>query len=486
MRSWPSRRVQVVWVLKSGNNEVGRRAGVRPLPVGVTRRPWCAELCVVAAVALLAGACAAKSVAPALPATLAHPEFLFPAIPDAQRATQEGLHVDQGWRYLQNDDLRGADREFGAALKRRPAFHPARTGEGYVALARRDHERALASFDAALGTSTGYVPALVGRGLALLGAKRDAEALTALEAAVAADPSLVDVRRRVDVLRFRGVEETIDAARRAAAAGQLAEARAAYERALASSAESGFLHREVGLLERRAGNTAAARSHFQRAVELDDTDAVSMIQLAQLQEEAGDLAAAEAAYRRAARLEPGLELDATIAAVAEKAREARLPAQFREIANASPLTRGDLAALIGVRLEPLLKSARPRTVVVTDVRGHWAQSWIDAVLAAGVLDPFENHTFQPRQRVRRADLAGAVSRLVELVAANDATLKARIAQRPKIADIGPAHLSYAAVSVAVASGVLPLLDGDRFQVGRAVTGAEAIEAVDRIRRLDAR
>jgi tetratricopeptide (TPR) repeat protein len=442
----------------------------------------------VAALAVLIAGCAARrAVPPVLPTTLAHPEYVYPAIPDAQRATPEGINVDLGWRYLQSNDLRSAEREFSAALKRRQTFYPARTGDGYVALARRDHDRALAAFDAALGAASGaYVPALVGRGLTLLEAKREAEALIALEAAVAADPSLADVRRRVDVLRFRGLQETIEAARRAAAAGQVNEARIAYARALSGSAESGFLHREMGLLERRAGNVAAARTHFQRAVELDDTDAVSLIQLAQLHEDAGDFAAAESTYRRAAALEPSAELDATIAVVAEKAREARLPAQFREIANASPITRGELAALIGFRLEALLKRAPSRTVVVTDVRGHWAQSWIDSVLGAGVLAPFENHTFQPRQRVRRADLAGAVSRLAELLAERDATLKARLAQRPKIADIGPAHLNYPAVSVAVASGLMPLLDGDRFQVSRAVTGAEAIEVVDRIRRLDTR
>jgi tetratricopeptide (TPR) repeat protein len=418
-----------------------------------------------------------------LPATLAHPDYVYPAVPAAQQGAPEGLHVDLGWRYLQNEDLRSADREFGAALRRRQAFHPARTGEGYVALARRDHDQALAAFDAALATATGYAPALVGRGLALLGARREAEALTAFESAVAADPTLADVRRRVDVLRFRSLQETIDAARQAAAGGRLADARAAYERALTASGESGFLHRELGLLERRAGNAPAARDHFRRAVELDDTDAASLVQLAQLHEEAGDFVAAESSYRRAAALEPSAELSATIAAVAEKAREARLPPEFRAIPAAATMTRGELAALIGVRLEALLKSAPPKTVVVTDVRGHWAQSWIGSVLAAGVLEPFENHTFQPAQRVRRADLAGAVSRLVELLSAGDAALKARAAQRPKIADIGPAHLNYRAVSVAVATGVLPLLEGDRFQVSRAVSGAEAIEAVDRIRRL---
>jgi hypothetical protein len=72
---------------------------------------------------------------------------------------------------------------------------------------------------------------------------------------------------------------------------------------------------------------------------------------------------------------------------------------------------------------------------------------------------------------------------VQLLAQRDAALRKRIAARPKIADMTTAHLSYPAVAVAVASGVLPLLPGDRFQVNRAVTGAEASEAIERLRAL---
>ena len=45
------------------------------------------------------------------------------------------------------------------------------------------------------------------------------------------------------------------------------------------------------------------------------------------------------------------------------------------------------------------------------------------------------------------------------------------------------HLSYPAASAAVASGVMPLDNDGRFQVNRVVTGAEALEVVDRLRAL---
>jgi hypothetical protein len=103
------------------------------------------------------------------------------------------------------------------------------------------------------------------------------------------------------------------------------------------------------------------------------------------------------------------------------------------------------------------------------------------VARAGVIELFPNHTFQPRGRVRRGDLAAAVSRLVLLAAADAAERRdAWTTARPKIADMAPGHLSYPAVSVAVASGVMPLDEGDRFAVTRPVSGAEAIDVVERV------
>src|SRR5262245_49844542 len=203
------------------------------------------------ALLLLAAACAPRTVPPPpLPVALKYAEFVYPAIPPALQRTPGAEHIDAGWRYLQNDDLRGADREFAAALKRSPDFYPAESGAAYVALARHDYDRALSSFGGALRAAPRYVPALVGRGQTLLALKRDDEALAAFEAALAVDSTIPDLARRVEVLRFRNVQETIAAARAAAAAGRVAEARAAYGRALQATPDTAFLHRELGLLER--------------------------------------------------------------------------------------------------------------------------------------------------------------------------------------------------------------------------------------------
>jgi tetratricopeptide (TPR) repeat protein len=442
------------------------------------------RLGVVMVLVACAGACATR-VPPPTPTTLAHPDFVYLKLPEGLTGAPGASRIDVGWRYLQVDDFKNADLEFGVALKLGPKLYPARAGQGYVALAMRDYDRAVKAFDAALEADGLYVPALVGKGQALLAADRTELALTAFEKALAVDPTLTDVRARIDVLRFRGLQDVIDAARAAASTGRLDDARRAYERALSNSPDSAFLHHELGQLERRAGNTDGALEHLRRATELDPNDATALVETGELLEARGDSAGAEAVYRKASAIDPGLNLAGRIAANAERAREAGLPPEFRAALTASQITRGDLAALIGVRLEALVRRAPSSQVVVTDTQRHWAATWITETASTGIIEPFENHTFQPRAAVRRGDLATVANHLVTLIAASDPAVRERLTQRPAVADVPRGHLQYDAVVSVVATGVMPLVDGDRFQVGRQVSGQEAAEVIDRVRVLAA-
>lgn len=446
-------------------------------PRSRARRVWSSTALVVCL-----SACAPKIV-PAPPITTpSFPDFLFPTVPDALSGRPAAVSHQRGWAFLQNGDFKRAEQEFGTALRQAPAFYPAEAGLGYTQLAQGRERDAVSHFDRALQRAVDYVPALVGRGEALLALKRDADALASYQAALAANPDLPLVQSRVEVLRSRTAQDTVAAARKAAQAGNLDEARQQYARAIAVSPESPFLYRELGAVQRRQNETAGALESFRKAVELDPADARSHLQISELLEAKGDLDGAIAAALAALQIEPAEAIQARVELLRARAAFAALPEEYRAIPQSNPITRGELAALIGVRLDDLLLVSRRREgVVITDARNHWAANWIMAVARAGVLEVYPNHTFQPRAPVRRGDLATAVSRLLTLVAQRrpGAGRDWQNARR-RIADVSASHLNYPAVSAAVASGVLPLLDGDTFQLTKPVSGAEAISAIDRI------
>jgi tetratricopeptide (TPR) repeat protein len=440
--------------------------------------------CVVLTAALCQGACA-RRVPPAAVATPHYPDFVFPGVPPDLGDGALVRQQDDGWRWLQSGDLRQAEREFTSALKRSAAFFPADAAMGYVELARERFDDAAARFDRALQRRDTYAPALAGRGQALLALKREPEALATFEAAVRADPALVDVRRRVEVLRLRVAQETVADARRAADAGRYDEAVHAYERAIAASPESAFLYRDLAAIERTSGRADLALAHLTRAVDLDPADAASLVNTGEILAAGGDLDAALAAYERAATVAPDEATAKRISDVRAKLEFASLPSEYQAIGQSAALTRGELAALIGVRLASLLRAVQGQTaVVITDTRGHWASKWIMAVAGVGVMAPYPNHAFDPSGVVRRGDLAQAVSRIVgTIAAAQPARLAAWREARPAMADVSTGNLSYADAALAVAAGVMPLLDGGAFQLSRPVSGAEAIEVIDRLETL---
>ena len=179
---------------------------------------------------------------------------------------------------------------------------------------------------------------------------------------------------------------------------------------------------------------------------------------------------------------PNADVQTKLDALRARAELARLPEEYRAIGSTLQITRAELAALVGIRLSALLQGTRRRdAVLITDIRNNWAATWIVTVARAGVMDPFANHTFQPRGAVRRVDLAQVVGRLLLKVA--EATPRQPHpwqSARLRFADLTASHLAYPAASAAIASGVMTADSNGSFQPSRPVTGQEAINVVDRL------
>jgi tetratricopeptide (TPR) repeat protein len=444
----------------------------------------------IVALCVIISACASKAPVDTAPPPLGSPkfpDFVYPALPPGIGPPAAVERHEVGWRWLQAGDLRAADRNFQAAIKQSPEFYPAQAGLGYSALARKDHKEALEHFDRAVVANPRYAAALAGRGEALLALGQPEMALKSLEAALAADPELVSLKSRVEVLRFRGLEEDVATARKLADSGKLDDARKAYEAAIEASPQSPFLHRELAAVERKAGNLDAALEHAQRASDLDPNEPRSLILIGEILEAKGELIKAADAYATAALMEPNPTIEARAEDLRNRAAFAAMPEEYKTIESAPSVTRAQLAALIGVRLADLVKrSRRQNAVVITDTRGSWAAPWIMAVARAGIMEVYPNHTFQPNTLVRRGDLAQAVSRTLNLIAVE----RPRLAQqwrnaRQKFTDLSPGHLSYPAASLAVEAGVMQTTDG-AFQLTRPVTGADAVSAIRTLEALAAR
>ena len=431
---------------------------------------------------VVVSACAPKTIPLPVVTVPAYPDFIEPSIPPDFAGSPVASTQKRAWTFLEAGDLRSAEREFSMAIRVTPAFSPAETGLGWVGLAEKDAKAALPHFDRALERGPNDVSALVGRGQALLALNRPNEALASFRSALALDGSLTEIRQRVDVLTFRGLEQDIASARAAARAGRAEEAVQAYRTAIASSPDSPFLYRELAAVERQAGNAGAALEDYRKAASLDPTDARTIAQIGELLEASGDVEGAAKAYTDSLAIDANADVEKRLDEVRAKSAAAKLPDEYRAIDQAPQISRADLAALIGIRLAPLLTGSRSGDeALMTDVRGSWAATWIMAVARAGVMDPFANHQFQPGTVVHRTDLAMAAARLLgRITAQHPGQRQAWEGARLMFSDLSSSHLAYPAASMAVAAGVMKTGPGDSFQASRTVSGADAIEAIDKL------
>jgi tetratricopeptide (TPR) repeat protein len=434
--------------------------------------------------AMLAASCAPKVAPPTAPAGAPrYPDYVFPIPPPRVGDARAGARLAEGWNQLQSGDAKGAETSLALLVRQQPGFYPATVALGYATLAQGRAEDALSRFDAAVTRAPRYGPALAGRGEALLAAGDRDAAIEAFETALAADAALGDLRRRVDALNLDRFQDRVAAAKKAADAGRLDEARDGYAAAIALSPDTAFLHRDLGAVELRRKNVVEAEKAYRKAVALDPSDARAFAGLATALDERGDIDGAIAAVERAYAIDPSDALKQRLDRLRERTQASGLPPEFAAIPRQPQTTRGDVAALVGVRLRTVVAAAKARpAAVATDVRGHWASRWIVEVLRAGIMDVLPNHTFQPQAVVRRSDLAQVVSRVLALSGA--APIRAD-RSRLTITDVGPGHLRYDDIATAVASGVLAL-DGGSFRPSRAVTGQEAADAIGRLERITAR
>ena len=442
---------------------------------------------VLAAVALLVMvACASKPVVPAMPSTptlSAVPALMVPA---TLKATPEILaRYDAAWRRMQAGDTARATSEFNEVLRRAPGFYPAATALGYIAALDRRYDEAVRRFDAAIALDRTYLPALTGRLDVALVRREDMVALATSEMILAIAPDREDVRSQQEVVRLRVVQAQLARATSERSAGRLDAAQATLDETLAMVPDSAVVLRELALVEIARGRFDAAEAHARRSLELDPGDAQTHAVIATVFESTGRFREAADELSRALSIDPRPEWRERAAALKVRADYDALPPEYRAIPAAPTVNRGQLAAMLGIRLtEVLARSPRRVTAVVTDVRGHWAASWILPVTSAGWMEPFANHTFQPSALVRRADLARVTWRAAQdLAAGQPGELSRWRASRPVLSDVSRAHLAYAAIACALASGTMQLGDDGRFQPTRPATGAEVVAAVSRLEQL---
>jgi len=412
-----------------------------------------------------------------------YPNFVFPGIPTTYGGGLQLQDQQSAWAFLQTGDLNGAKHRFEELLEMDSNFFPAVVGLGWVDLAEGRFQEAAAQFRLALDQKEDYVSALVGHGDALYRLNDIVSALKSYRFAVKIKPSLLRVERIVAELSLQVMTDQLVEARQFGEDGRLTDSEQAYREVIQGSPDSAFLYVELARIKQQQNELSEALVVIGQALALDDTYAEAFLLQGDLFESNGELELAVSAYTRANAIAPS-ELTADALSRARSGlRAVDLPTEYREIVTKGEITRGELAALLGVELGGLLRDAGSEvsTPIFTDTRNYWASQWVIEVARAGVMNVDGRYQFEPGRVVRRGGLAEIVAATLLLIAEFDPESGRRWrAARPRFTDLTSDHLNFDSASIAVGADVLDLSENGRFLPTRVVSGRDAADVVAKL------
>ena len=412
-----------------------------------------------------------------------YPDFVFPGIPTTYSGELQLQDQQSAWAFLQTGDLNSAKLRFEELLEMDSKFFPAIVGLGWVEFAEGRFQEAADQFRLALDQKEDYVPALVGYGDALYRLNDIASALESFRFAVDIQPSLLRVERLVAELSLQVMTDRLVKARQAGDDGRLTDSEQAYRELIQASPDSAFLYVELARIKQQQNELPEALVVIGQALALDDTYAEAFLLQGDLFESNGELELAVSAYTRANAIAPSELTSDALSRVRSALRSVDLPMEYREIVTKVEITRGELAALLGVELGELLSDAGSgvSTPIFTDTRNHWASQWVIEVARARVMDVDGRYQFEPGRVVRRGDLAEIVAATLLLIAEFDPE-SGRLwrAARPRFTDLTSGHLNFDSASIAVGADVLDLYENDRFSPTRVVSGRDAADVVAKL------
>jgi hypothetical protein len=228
---------------------------------------------------------------------------------------------------------------------------------------------------------------------------------------------------------------------------------------------------------------AEAELFYRRALLLAPGEAALHVQLAEVLRSAGKIAEAENELRVQQQLKGSRgalvasDNDLTVNGLEDLGRWGNQIERFREIRASKAITREQSAALFAGYF-PQLTEFRHSSEIMNDIQDSWAESSIQLVVGAGILDPAANHTFQPRRTLTRGEFAVAVARLSRLLGAPPATTPPTTPL-----DVVPGSTLDRELQPTLAYGLLPLDKAGNFGIGVPVPGEEAVNTAEKLLQL---
>jgi tetratricopeptide (TPR) repeat protein len=412
------------------------------------------------------------------------PSFYLEDIPPAVTAEltlDERIAAEEAWTNLRRSR---ADRAEKLLLTLGPGNPLHWVGRGFVYLLRTDPVSAEDSFKEAARISPEM--ALPHLGLAQIYEARGEKELLYSQVLeiLKADPDNRWARPRFEALREELTGELFNEAVRAREAGETEAAKTSLLKLLFYDPDSADAHYLLGLISHEENDAESAILHYNAFLSRDvgnlERRKIVLGRLAGLFFDKEDFGKSLEIYQKLAEVEPeDQDVVGRIEELKTKLGIFEPPSQYHAIPSFDAITREDLAALIGVKFKGFLGISDMRPKILVDIATSWAQNFIVQVASLEIMRSFDNHTFQPKRIINRAEMAATLVRLIDFLKSQGAPFVPLVeARRIQISDVSEENFYHESITRIVAYQIMDLSPMRMFEPEKTVSGREAVRLLD--------
>jgi Tfp pilus assembly protein PilF len=429
------------------------------------------KILLVAGLAALAWSCATFVPLP--------PSFYVEDLPQSLTTAMtldQRIAAEEAWQDLRSGRNERAGKAFA---KLGPGSPVSQLGRGFLALQAQDLQAAEQSFNEALGPDPGLVLAHMGLAQVALARGDDDQAYSQYREILKLEPDQGWAKPRFEALREKKTEEFTAEARRAIESGETEAGKTAYLKALFYSPESVEANLDLARIYRKEKNAQSAALHYRAASAGDPENRTILKEYAETLSEAEQYGRSLDIYEIIAEANPkDKTVRDRIAGLKDRLGIYELPSLYNDIQASGSISREELAALVGVKFKSVLDGGEAPPILI-DIATSWASRFILKATALGIMESYENHTFQPKKIINRAELAETLVRLVNFLKNKGYRFAPQMPpDRVQLSDVPPDNYFHAAIVQIVAYQIMDLGPQRTFRPDAVVEGREAIGALD--------
>lgn len=340
-------------------------------------------------------------------------------------------HYIQGVKYLNNNDLTNAEREFNLSKGLKNDFAPAYEGLAIVALENGNLKKAEGLIKSSLGFDDEWTPAIVAKGRLLSAQGEYEDAIDEFKDALEETEDSKTVINKKDVSK--------DA------------------------------YYWMGVTYKTWGKYIEAQTAFQDILKIDNTDVRAGLAIKELAEYQAAVAGQSPELRKIAAQKEITRSDVAVLFVSE------LP--LEKIFRKSPAQSAVKFSAPGQPIMGKREDGRDTNWPIDVAETHWAKTYVEKALNTGIMMKYPDGTFKPDQKVNRAEFALLIQHFL-VKAFDDQSIETKhFGDSSPFADILNTAPIFNAAMVVSTRGIMTGKDDGTFQPTAVVSGAESLNII---------